>query len=300
MACTSSSPSSSGKSEPLDRLRRQALLARQALAPASRPRPAPSPCRRCRWPRGSRARARWPACGRAAPGCAPRRGSARGPRRTARRARASAATRWCGPRAAPSVVGRYSLMATSRWSVQVARAVGDAEGALAQDRLQLVAAQRRAGRQHAAQIADLVFCSIRTIVGHSPAPTARVISPILSMPPDCSGRRLPARDPHTVDSGAVGRPEILDLQHAAGQQETRMAARHGRMRQHDVGLIDVTADDHALALAHQLVEIQVEAILAAAAVGAPEVQRARGHHRGRGPRSTCRGAAGHGRSAACG
>src|SRR5215212_3598930 len=61
-----------------------------------------------------------------------------------------------------------------------------------------------------------------------------------------------------------------------------MPTRYGRMRKHDVGLIDVPADDHALALTHQLVEIQIEAVLAAAAVGAPEVQRARGHHRGRG------------------
>ena len=54
------------------------------------------------------------------------------------------------PSRSASDVGRYSLIATSRWSVQVARAIGDAEGALAEDRVELVAAQRRAGRQHAA------------------------------------------------------------------------------------------------------------------------------------------------------
>ena len=87
--------------QPLDRLRRQPLLAHQALGQRL------ALDQRHHHVGGAVgleevvAPARWPACGRAAPGCAPRRGSARGPRRTARHGRASAAARWCGPRAAP-------------------------------------------------------------------------------------------------------------------------------------------------------------------------------------------------------
>ena len=92
-------------------------LALAGAVRASRPRAAPSPCRRCRWPRENRRRGRSPARRRAWPGCAPRRGSARGPRRIARHDRSSAAAPWCRPSRRASDVGRYSLIATSRPSV---------------------------------------------------------------------------------------------------------------------------------------------------------------------------------------
>src|SRR5262245_49987398 len=83
---------------------------------------------------------------------------------------------------------------------------------------------------------------------------------------------LAASERFAVERGAVGRAEILDLQDPVGQGDADMASRHRRMRQYDVALIDVAADDHIFALPHQPVEIDVEAVLAAGPVGAAEAQ----------------------------
>src|SRR5262249_37768519 len=72
---------------------------------------------------------------------------------------------------------------------------GDTEGALAQDRLELVAAQHGAGRQHAAQGVGLAaaFGSDRLGLGHHSLPSTRDTSPTFTVAPPCRARGLPAR-----------------------------------------------------------------------------------------------------------
>ena len=148
---------------------------------------------------------------------------------------------------------------------EVARPIGDAEGALAEDGVQLVATQRscrpaarRAWRPAGCPSGWRLFSAITA------RPTASSIVADLQHGAGLQRQRLAGTRRLAVNRRAVGRTEVLDLQPAVGEQQARMTARDRRVASARSRSGRASRPiTRPVALRHQPVDGEIEAVLAA-------------------------------------